>query len=97
VIETYATDNNGSYEGADAEALQAIEPTLNGANELDAGTPTESGYTVSVKSDTGNYFWITRQDGVTTLQCGDEVGTPATDSNAGCPAGGNWGGSGDDE
>src|SRR3954451_14869561 len=41
-IETYATENAGSYESADAKRLQEIEPTLNGAKKLTV-TPEETG------------------------------------------------------
>src|SRR5688572_29815275 len=37
-METYATDNNGSYVGADAADLQNIESTLNDANIAPAPT-----------------------------------------------------------
>lgn len=91
-IETYATDNNGSYENATAAALIAIEPTLTDATSLGVSELARDAYRVSVQSDTGNIFWISRSGGVTTLECGTTLGTPATDANAGCPAGGNWGG-----
>ena len=38
-METFATDNQGSYATATAAALQTIEPTLNGANNLTAQWP----------------------------------------------------------
>src|SRR6185295_10423842 len=41
-METYSTDNNGSYVGADAAALVAIEPTLSSA-ELEVTGPGEGG------------------------------------------------------
>ena len=91
-IETYATDNNGSYENASDSALQTIEPTLNDAQGLTVDELARDAYRVGVESDTGNVFWITRSGGITSLRCGAELGTPATDANAGCPAGGDWGG-----
>jgi type IV pilus assembly protein PilA len=87
-IETYATDNDGSYTGATEAALEAIEPTLKDAG--DGGTITVTptgtgkGYTVSVQSDTGNDFNIIRADsGQTTYTC-------TTGGTAGCPTGGSW-------
>ncbi len=84
-IETYATDNNGSYVGADATALRAIEATLNDANIAPAPAVTADTYTVNVTSDTGNVFSITRNaDGTTDLTC-------VTTGQDGCPSSGVWG------
>ena len=60
-IETYATDNGGSYVGADAADLRAIEETLNPPTNLSpAPVVAADTYTVSVTSDTGNVFNISR-------------------------------------
>ena len=90
-METYATDNGGTYAGATAAKLQAIESTLNGATisavTVPAGAPdtTDKSYKVTVDSSTGNTFSIVRHDGGTTsLTC-------TTGGQAGCPTGGNWG------
>lgn len=84
-METYATDNNGSYVGADAADLQAIEPTLNDSTLTPAPTVAAGSYTVNVTSDTGNVFSIVRNaDGTTDLTC-TAVGVD------GCPASGVWG------
>jgi type IV pilus assembly protein PilA len=95
-METYSTDNGGSYAGATTAALVNIEPALNnadggdGSGDADAlvvtpGTPTD-GYTVAVTSSTGNEFRISRDDqGVTELTCD-------TGGEAGCPTGGDWSG-----
>ena len=90
-METYATDNGGTYTGANAAALQGEEATLNGANISAVTVPaggadtTNKSYKVSVTSQTGNVFSITRHDnGTTSLTC-TNAGT------AGCPTGGNWG------
>lgn len=84
-METYSTDNNGSYTGATAAALKAIEPTLNDAN-LSEPTVTSNSYTVEALSDVaGQKFRISRASGgQTTLSC-DVAG------KGGCPTGGNWG------
>jgi type IV pilus assembly protein PilA len=84
-IETYATENAGSYESADAKRLQEIEPTLNGAKKLTV-TPEETGkaYTVTVESDTGNTFSVNRnKESKTSLTC-------TAKGKAGCPPSGEW-------
>jgi type IV pilus assembly protein PilA len=90
-IETYSTDNNGTYDGADYAALVGLEPTLSGADfEGDAptvpapGEGTDRSYEITVNSDTGNTFTITRLDGGTTeLTCTENA-------TAGCPEGQEW-------
>jgi type IV pilus assembly protein PilA len=84
-IETYATDNGGSYAGvaADGSTLVDIEETL-GAADLAVVSAADT-YTVTVTSATGNDFSISRlADGSTTLTCD-------VDGEAGCPSDGNWG------
>src|SRR5436189_5528476 len=90
-METYATDNNGVYTGANAAALQNEESTLNGATISTVAVPAGGGdasnksYKVSVTSSTGNIFSVTRHDHGTTTLTGTTAGT------AGCPTGGSWG------
>lgn len=100
-IETYATDNGGSYAGATAGDLVAIEPTLTNANfgEDETGattgvTSSEEGYSVSVTSDTDNVFTIARSDGTGTdaPAAGTVTLACTTVGEAGCPEDGNWGG-----
>jgi type IV pilus assembly protein PilA len=84
-METYATENAGSYESSTAVRLKEIEPTLKGAAELTV-TPEETGkaYTISVKSGTGNVFSIARdKESKTSLTC-------TTTGKAGCPSSGEW-------
>jgi type IV pilus assembly protein PilA len=92
-METYATDHNGHYNGPpvpDAAALRAIESTLNDATLADPTGVTQNSYTVTVTSDTGNTFSITRNStGTTDLSCTQEDG--GTGGEYGCPAGGDWG------
>ena len=84
-METYATDNNGSYANADAGALQAIEPTLNDA-QISVDSADQDSYQITATSTTGNTFTIIRDDdGRTSFTC-------QTENEGGCPAGGNWGG-----
>jgi type IV pilus assembly protein PilA len=85
-IETYATDNNGEYLGADPADLQGIEPTLNEAGANLTVPRAEAGaYTVSVASDnTPNVFRILREsNGTSSLTCGNA-------GNDGCPSDGTW-------
>jgi len=90
-METYASDNNGTYNGATVAILQGLEPTLNGATlaapavPAGGGDSTNRSYKVTVTSDTGNTFSVTRHDdGTTSLTC-------TTGGTAGCPTGGDWG------
>ena len=95
-METCATDNGGKYTGCDSTDLTTIEPTLNdyGANLTVVGTPTDTTYTVQMKSDgaDGNLFQISRgSTGTIDYLCGTTAGTPPTGTGkAGCPTGGNW-------
>ena len=90
-IETYATENGGSYEfktepGSEAtleETLENIEPTLSGAQNLTA-TSTEKEYTITVESETENTFSIHRKENSETELTCEEPG------NAGCPPSGEW-------
>jgi type IV pilus assembly protein PilA len=78
-METFATDNGGSYAAATPAALQNIESTLNGAT-LTVPVHNANDYKVTVQSTTGNMFSITRNaNGTTVLSC-----TPA--NTDGCPA-----------
>lgn len=83
-IETYATDNNGSYAGASVGALQGIEATLNDATL--AVSSTDSTYEITATSATNNTFTIERDgNGQITFDCSPE-------GEGGCPTGGDWGG-----
>ena len=85
-METYATDNGGSYSGATVAILEGIENTLNDVNLAPAPVVTATTYTVSATSDTGNVFNIARAaDGTVSYTC-------TTGGQDGCPTGGNWGG-----
>ncbi|MSO42348.1 MAG: type II secretion system protein [Solirubrobacterales bacterium] len=84
-IETYATDNDGSYAAATPAALQTIEPTLNDVGTRLHVTAAAATYTVTVDStNTPNTFSISRNaGGQTDLTC-----TAA--ASDGCPSGGTW-------
>src|SRR5215211_2547741 len=77
-IETYATDNDGSYVGATAADLVAIESTLADADLSEPSGLSQDGYTVEVisENDSPNHlFQITRQtDGTTDLTCDAPAG-----------------------
>lgn len=102
-IETFATDNGGSYLAAngDPEALRAIEETIVTAEtegvdvEADvylSGVEAEAdSYTVTTTSPgTTNTFSISRNsDGVVSFSCEDSA---SETGNAGCPTGGDWAG-----
>jgi type IV pilus assembly protein PilA len=89
-IETYATDNGGSYVGATVAALRTIEPSLNDADLQAPTNLSATDYTVTVNSSTGNVFNINR--GVGALLEGQTSLTCTTAGQDGCPTGGNWGG-----
>ncbi len=92
-METYATDNQGSYADSTGAgfttieaALLTIEPTLADApNPVDVTVNNAGDYSLEVDSDTGNTFTITRNAGGTTdLTC-------STAGQDGCPQSGTWG------
>jgi type IV pilus assembly protein PilA len=81
-IETYATENNGSYADASAERLNEIEETIPVADITVASTPET--YTVTANSPTGNSFSVSREEGgAFSLTCENE-------GDAGCPEDGLW-------
>ncbi|UJA20286.1 type II secretion system protein [Thermoleophilia bacterium SCSIO 60948] len=85
-METYATDNNGSYTGATKAKLVAIEPSLSDAGtRFSEPTVTDADtYEVTVEAETtATDFSIKNDAGTLTYTC-----TPA---GGGCPTGGDWG------
>lgn len=97
-IETYATSGSGRYEGATETKLKEVEPSLNNAGTIavtgptGSGSPTTSGYQITVTSTTGNTFSVKNSSGAVTFPC--TVPTTAT-NRGGCPgtgtAAGTWG------
>jgi type IV pilus assembly protein PilA len=86
-METYSTENNGSYEGATTPKLEAIEPTLKDKTTATfkvVGTPTTTGYEVeSEASGTKDTFKIVVNAGEVKRTC-----VAASASNkGGCPTG----------
>jgi type IV pilus assembly protein PilA len=90
-IETFATDNGGSYAGALAADLVAIEPSLGDADLQNPATGVKT-YTVTVKSEVaGQSFSISRdENGLLDSEC-------TVHAEAGCPTDGNWAASNDAE
>lgn len=86
-METYATDTDGSYAGADYDALVAIEETLSDIPEEDLDVAVvEAGdsYEVTVTSSTDNTFSIQRTNtGALNYECTEG-------GEGGCPTGGDW-------
>ena len=83
-METYSTDNSGTYAGVDLAKLQAIEPTIPAAGVVATPTASGKGYEIASTATSTNVFKISRADtGVTTFSC-TAVGT------GGCPTGGDW-------
>lgn len=71
-IETYATDNDGSYSGATDVDLRTIEPTLadSPGDTLGVSGTGDATYTLVVTADdTGHTFTIARNGGTTTRTC----------------------------
>jgi type IV pilus assembly protein PilA len=83
-METYYTDHQ-DYSAATPAILKGIEPALQNANALAVGTPTKTGYSVTVQSKGSDQtkFTITNNAGVVTRSC-DQHG------KGGCPDDGNW-------
>jgi type IV pilus assembly protein PilA len=85
-LETFATDNGGSYLTADITKLRAIEPTIPASGVALSGLAAKA-YTITATSDSTNTFSITRSAaGALTYPC-----TPTT-GGGGCPGSTGWGG-----
>lgn len=85
-METYATDNNGSYVGANSTTLRAIEPTIPTTGVTFSNISANT-YTITVTSAAaGQSFGITRSNtGALTYPC-------SVAGKGGCPSGGGgWG------
>lgn len=83
-IETYATENGGSYAEATPAKLAAIEPTLKvaGDNAITIPVAEAANFTVTSTSAKAHAFTIKRVGGVITFECAPVGG--------GCPTGGDW-------
>jgi type IV pilus assembly protein PilA len=91
-METYATDNSGSYLNATETKLEAIEPSLKSAS-FSAVTPEKEGkaYTITINGSTGQTFSIKNDEGTLTFPC--TVGGKGGCTDDATPGGaGTWGG-----
>ncbi len=84
-METYGTDNRGSYASATAASLTSIEPALNNAPAVAVSGASSTGYTLSATAQGGSstIFTLVDSSGTITRSC----------SNAGvggCKSGGSW-------
>src|ERR1700722_9696935 len=72
-IETWSTENNGSYAGGNTAKLQEIEPTLKDTTTATfavKGERTASGYVIeSTAAGSGDKFVITNVSGTITRTC----------------------------
>lgn len=82
-METYQTNNNGSYVGATIAELEGIEATLVGAT-LTIDSVTADSYQVTSTSDTGATFTVAR------LATGEIVLSCAPAGTGGCKPTGTW-------
>lgn len=87
-LETFATDNNGSYAGAEFADLADIEGSLNDAPNEPVIVAGQDTYTISVEAEgTETTFTVERE------ATGDLVYTCDAPGDGGCPdpAPGDWG------
>jgi type IV pilus assembly protein PilA len=87
-VETYATENGGSYENVTLAKLHAIEPTISETQGevatkkegiIVASTESGKGYVIQSISSNGNDFKITNSSGTMSFTC-------TTPGSGGCPA-----------
>jgi len=96
-METYSTEHDGSYVGADEEALVRIEPvlasapglTVTGSGEVEE--PTATGYRVAIDGFGAQWFAVDDNGGTFNFPCetGGKGGCPDTGAEGGL---GDWGG-----
>jgi type IV pilus assembly protein PilA len=90
-IETYATDHDGKYTGADPADLVAIENTLSGlGTRLSVVSATDDSYEVQVVSENDSEGAGAMHFNIARASSGGLTHTCAADGKDGCPAGGNW-------
>ncbi len=88
-METYATDNNGSYSSANASILNSITPALNtsttnGQAYLSSAAGTASSYTIVAESPSDTeLFTLTNNNGTETFNCSPSGG-------GACGSSGSW-------
>jgi type IV pilus assembly protein PilA len=96
-VETYATENGGSYAGVTLTKLHEIEPTISATAGEEKTTGTEAkeakeglivtgsgtGYEIKSIASSGNVFKIKNTSGALEFKC-------TTEKTGGCPSGGDW-------
>jgi type IV pilus assembly protein PilA len=88
-METYATNNNGSYANVNAASLTAITPALNATSSatqpyLTSATGSSNSYTIIASSPTdGNLFTLQNTNGTEQFLC-------STAGTGSCATGGSW-------
>lgn len=82
-METYSTDHNGSYAGAEISDLQAIEPTLKSAT-ITVEKAETSKYKIRSEASNTHKFYVENNEGTMEFTC-----TPL--GKGGCPSTGKWG------
>ncbi len=86
-METYSTENSGSYVGAEIAKLKAIEPTLEDVSNAKpevVGAPTAEGYEVASES-------VASKDKFTIINTKGKIERKCTlAGHGGCPSGGTW-------
>jgi type IV pilus assembly protein PilA len=92
-METYSTENGGSYLLATPEKLKEIEPSLNSIGTFTvtgvaggATLPSATGYQITVTSSTTNTFSVINNAGSISFPCS----VPTGNSRGGCPTGNSW-------
>jgi len=91
-METYATDNNGSYLNATTDKLKGIEPTLSSA-DIEIVAATATGYNIKSKAGATQSFSVINEAGTLTFPCTvpGKGGCPNVSSDPKEPKG-SWGG-----
>jgi type IV pilus assembly protein PilA len=92
-METYATENGGSYLNATTTKLKEIEPSLKSIGTFTVTgpeteeKPTATGYKITVTAaSTENTFSVQNKAGEVTFPCTAKSST----NRGGCPTGGTW-------
>jgi type IV pilus assembly protein PilA len=85
-METYASEQAGTYSGATLAKLDTIDPTLPSSGVTVTPTADGKGYTVQADGAAGHSFSIVRSN-----TTGDVTHPCSPSGEGGCPSGGDWG------
>jgi type IV pilus assembly protein PilA len=84
-METWSTENGGSYANGTQAKLKEIEPTLNSATFVEETTVGAKTYKINIQgAQATQHFWVER------LATGAIVYGCVAVSTGGCPSTGNW-------